>query len=162
MPTPCSHADAIQPVPPPLEVCEACIKIGSDWFHLRQCLTCGQTLCCDESPNRHMTGHWHEVGHPIMRNASEGGDWTWCYPDDGMIREAAGGGWETFDPFLEAGTAIAAEHLATGGSLGDPDLVTDDEFPLGEWVGYVRSLRESGNLEPAAAAAIEALPGWSW
>ena len=99
---PCTHADAIQLVDQPLEVCEACVEIGGTWVHLRQCLTCGRTLCCNDSPNRHMTGHYEEIGHPIMRGASPGEQWTWCFADEAMVR-AAPAGWETYDPFIDAG-----------------------------------------------------------
>ena len=30
--------------------CEECEKIGSDWVHLRLCLSCGHVGCCDSSP----------------------------------------------------------------------------------------------------------------
>lgn len=38
-------------------VCEICIKTNSKWVHLRTCQTCGVTLCCDDSPMKHMTAH---------------------------------------------------------------------------------------------------------
>jgi hypothetical protein len=158
----CSHAGAIADVAPPLDVCEACIEIGGTWVHLRQCLTCGRTLCCNDSPNRHMTAHWGETGHPIMRGASPGEQWTWCFADEAMVRPAAGG-WETYDPFVEAGMRVAAEHLWDGGSVDpDEDLVTAHGFPLWNWFAYVRELHGDGELGPADTAAIEALPGWRW
>ena len=46
----------MQPVPDHKDVCEDCIIEGTRWVHLRQCLVCGRTLCCDNSPRRHMTG----------------------------------------------------------------------------------------------------------
>ncbi len=158
----CVHAASITPVAPPLEVCEACIVEGTRWVHLRQCLVCGRTLCCNDSPRRHMTGHWQETGHPVMRNASPGEDWTWCFADDSPIRPADGGGWETFDPFLEAGVDVAAAHASAGGGVPGPDFVTDDGFPLGDWVAYVREARQAGELDASDVAAIEAIPGWSW
>jgi ubiquitin-hydrolase Zn-finger-containing protein len=157
----CDHADSIQPVPDPRDVCEACIVEGTHWVHLRQCLSCGQTLCCDNSPRRHMSGHWKAVGHPVMRGVSEGDDWTWCFPHDASIRATAGR-WETYDPFVEFGTAVAAERLVEGMAEPGPDFVTDDGFPLGDWMVYVREVHEAGELDPADAAAIEAIPGWRW
>ncbi len=159
---PCTHADAIQLVEPPLEVCEACIEIGGTWVHLRQCLTCGRTLCCNDSPNRHMTGHYEEIGHPIMRGASPGEQWTWCFADEAMVR-AAPAGWETYDPFVDTGITMAKQHLNGGGTADpDEDLVTQFGFPLGDWFAYVRELRRDGELDPADASLIEALPGWHW
>ncbi|SFM60128.1 ubiquitin-hydrolase Zn-finger-containing protein [Chitinophaga sp. YR627] len=62
-------------------VCEECIKNGGDWVHLRTCQTCGETLCCDQSPNKHMTRHHHATGHPVIASAEPGDRWLWCYPD---------------------------------------------------------------------------------
>ena len=158
----CSHTGTTAAVGSPRDVCEACIEIGSTWVHLRQCLTCSRTLCCNDSPNRHMTAHFHEAGHPIMRGASPGEDWVWCFVDDAMIRNTANG-WQTYDPFIDSGTAVAMQHLEGGGTADpDEDLVTTSGFPLGDWFAYVRELRRDGELDPADAALIEALPGWHW
>ena len=62
-------------------VCEECIRTGSSWVHLRTCQTCGATLCCDASPNKHMTKHAHQTGHPVIISAEPGEQWMWCYPD---------------------------------------------------------------------------------
>ena len=162
MPQGCLHADAIADVADPLDVCEACMEIGGTWVHLRQCLTCGRTLCCNDSPNRHMAAHWNDTGHPVMRGASPGEQWIWCFADDAMIRPTTDG-WETYDPFLEAGVEIAGPYLRGGGSP-DPaeDLMTPHGFPLGDWFAYARDLHESGDLRAADVEALEALPGWHW
>jgi uncharacterized UBP type Zn finger protein len=78
----CEHLKADVRVGPPLPVCSACIETGGAWVHLRQCLTCGRTGCCDQSPNRHATAHFHETGHPVIRSAEPGEAWWWCYVDD--------------------------------------------------------------------------------
>jgi hypothetical protein len=62
--------------------CEACIKIGSDWVHLRTCQTCGATLCCDQSQHQHMTHHYHKTGHPVVISSEPGEKWLWCYKDE--------------------------------------------------------------------------------
>lgn len=64
--------------------CEECIKTGSDWVHLRTCQTCGVTLCCDQSPNQHMTKHFHKTRHPVVMSSEPGERWLWCYPDEIM------------------------------------------------------------------------------
>ena len=48
-------------------------------WHLRQCLDCGHVACCDSSPERHATAHFHETDHPVMQSAEPGEDWRWCY-----------------------------------------------------------------------------------
>jgi hypothetical protein len=63
-------------------VCEECIKTGDTWVHLRTCQTCGATLCCDSSPNRHATRHSQASGHPVIASAEPGERWLYCYPDD--------------------------------------------------------------------------------
>ena len=60
-------------------VCQSCIDAGVQWVALRQCLVCGDVGCCDSSPLRHATEHFHETTHPVMESAEPGEDWRWCY-----------------------------------------------------------------------------------
>jgi|ERR1700730_8415063 len=79
----CSHLNAITKVKHPTRrECQECVKIGASWVHLRTCQTCGVTLCCDDSPNRHATKHAHASGHPVIASAEPGERWLYCYPDD--------------------------------------------------------------------------------
>ena len=83
MPDACTHIAGIHDVKHPRRhVCEECVKIGSQWVHLRTCQTCGSTLCCDNSPNRHATGHARASGHPVIASAEPGARWLYCYPAD--------------------------------------------------------------------------------
>ena len=65
----------------PDAVCEACVAEGVKWVSLRECLTCGRVGCCDSSPRRHATAHFHDTGHPVIESAEPGEDWRWCYLD---------------------------------------------------------------------------------
>jgi uncharacterized UBP type Zn finger protein len=78
----CPHVLEIQDVVPSAKGCEDCLRIGSGWVHLRLCLTCGHVGCCDDSPNRHATKHFHATGHPMMRSFERGETWGWCYVDE--------------------------------------------------------------------------------
>ena len=79
----CTHIATVTTVKHPKErECEECVKLGSDWVHLRTCQECGRTLCCDSSPNRHATGHAQVNGHPVIASAEPGERWLYCYPDD--------------------------------------------------------------------------------
>ena len=81
----CRHLQAIESIKEPTQlVCEDCVKIHSTWMHLRTCQTCGVTLCCDSSPNQHMTKHFHKTKHPVVISAEEGERWLWCYVDEEM------------------------------------------------------------------------------
>jgi len=82
--TVCTHLDQVEVLEPPADVagCEECLKIGGRWVHLRMCHTCGKVGCCDSSPNRHATGHAHEVGHPLLRSIEPGETWSWCVVDE--------------------------------------------------------------------------------
>ena len=60
-------------------VCQRCLEEGLIWVALRQCLECGNIACCDSSPGRHATAHFHETTHPVMQSAQPGEDWRWCY-----------------------------------------------------------------------------------
>ena len=60
-------------------VCDACLRDGTRWVAMRQCLVCAQVACCDSSPGRHASAHFHETGHPVMESAEPGEDWRWCF-----------------------------------------------------------------------------------
>ena len=81
--TTCAHIEAIAEVKlPARRECEECVRIGSEWVHLRTCQTCGVTLCCDDSPNRHTTRHVRATGHAVIASGEAGERWLYCYPDD--------------------------------------------------------------------------------
>jgi uncharacterized UBP type Zn finger protein len=63
----CPHVKQIRPVTASTAGCEECLATGSQWVHLRLCLTCGHVGCCDSSPNKHATKHFHATGHPVMK-----------------------------------------------------------------------------------------------
>ncbi len=80
----CTHLDQIVVTELPDEIagCEDCLAIGSQWLHLRMCLTCGKIGCCDSSPNRHARRHASASDHPLVRSAEPGEDWSYCFIDD--------------------------------------------------------------------------------
>ncbi len=83
----CEHLENITWDPlPPNGGCEECIKTGDRWVHLRHCLTCEATLCCNDSPNRHAQAHAAASGHGTIRSAEPGEDWAWCYEHESGIR----------------------------------------------------------------------------
>jgi len=82
MSTSCSHLDQVAAVEPSSEGCEDCLRTGGRWVHLRMCLVCGHVGCCDNSPNRHATAHFHGSGHPLVQSYEPGEDWVWCYVDE--------------------------------------------------------------------------------
>lgn len=78
----CSHIEEIESVKQARNYeCEECVKIGATWVHLRTCQTCGATLCCDSSPNRHASRHAEATGHPVVASAEPGERWLYCYVD---------------------------------------------------------------------------------
>jgi uncharacterized UBP type Zn finger protein len=62
--------------------CAECVKIGARWVHLRTCQSCGETLCCDDSPNKHATAHYRATTHPVISSAEPNERWLYCYADD--------------------------------------------------------------------------------
>jgi len=79
----CSHIGAVASVKTPKRrVCDECVKTGGRWVHLRTCQTCGTTLCCDSSPNRHASKHARASQHPVVASAERDERWLYCYPDD--------------------------------------------------------------------------------
>ncbi|MGD1840333.1 MAG: UBP-type zinc finger domain-containing protein [Thermonemataceae bacterium] len=87
---PCEHLNNINQVKKPKNqeepVCEECIKTNDEWLHLRTCQTCGKTLCCDSSPNKHATKHFHETKHPVVASAEPGEQWLWCYEHKEIVQ----------------------------------------------------------------------------
>ena len=81
----CSHIEEIRDVEASAQGCEDCMKVGDSWVHLRKCLICGHVGCCDQSPNRHATRHFHATGHPVIRSLEPGEDWRWCYVDEVLV-----------------------------------------------------------------------------
>jgi EmrB/QacA subfamily drug resistance transporter len=83
----CAHLDqASADVPPSTDQgCEDCLREGTTWVHLRKCLRCGHIGCCDNSPGRHASRHWHTSSHPLVQSFQPGEDWAWCYPDELLL-----------------------------------------------------------------------------
>ena len=80
------HLAIIRPVSAPARrACAECLKSGTPWVHLRQCLTCGQVGCCDSSPMRHARAHAATTGHVIVRSVEPGESWRWCYAHEQFV-----------------------------------------------------------------------------
>lgn len=80
------HLDTIDPtLHPSGKGCVECLQMGAHWLHLRLCASCGHVGCCDDSPNRHATKHFHTSNHPLIRSYEPGEDWWYCYVDDNMF-----------------------------------------------------------------------------
>ena len=77
----CSHLADVVAVPPHSLGCEECLKSGTTWVQLRLCLSCGHVGCCDSSPGKHATKHFHHTKHPVMASFEPGERWAWCYVD---------------------------------------------------------------------------------
>ena len=91
----CRHVTGLDPVSPRARGCEECLKMHARWVHLRLCLTCGHVGCCDSSPNRHATRHFHETAHPVMASLEPGERWAWCFVDETELAVPEG-----FEPYL--------------------------------------------------------------
>jgi hypothetical protein len=84
--TACEHIARVTSVRgPERRECEECVKIGASWVHLRTCQTCGATLCCDSSPNRHASKHAAASHHPVIASAEVGERWLYCYLDEHIV-----------------------------------------------------------------------------
>jgi uncharacterized UBP type Zn finger protein len=84
----CAHLDkvVVRGLPPAVAGCDDCLRDGSEWLHLRICLTCGHVGCCDDSPSRHASQHAQDSGHPIIRSLEPGEVWSWCFVDELAMR----------------------------------------------------------------------------
>ena len=76
----CTHLSSISEVKQPAVLqCDECVKTNASWVHLRTCQTCGMTLCCDSSPNKHASKHAMATGHNVVASAEHNERWLWCY-----------------------------------------------------------------------------------
>lgn len=72
-------------VPPSGSGCVECDAAGGWWVHLRRCAQCGHVGCCDSSPSRHATAHFHATGHPVIASFEPGEDWFWDYRSEQVV-----------------------------------------------------------------------------
>jgi hypothetical protein len=86
----CEHVSGIRKVTPGTLGCEECLKLGTRWLHLRVCRTCGHVGCCDQSPGRHATAHFHKTNHPIIEGFDPPEGWGWCYIDEVFLEDLPG------------------------------------------------------------------------
>ncbi len=80
----CTHLETHGTADPPAltpQGCQECLATGSQWVHLRRCLSCGHIGCCDSSPNTHAAKHFQATSLPIIQSFEPGEDWRWCYVD---------------------------------------------------------------------------------
>ena len=79
----CTHLKQVRTdTPRTPDGCEECLKAKTRWVHLRLCLKCGHVGCCDSSPGKHATKHFHETRHPLIRSFERGENWAFCYVDE--------------------------------------------------------------------------------
>src|SRR3954465_9452370 len=78
----CSPTATLRKDTPSARGCEECLKTGDWWVHLRLCRTCGHVGCCDDSPSKHATAHYHAPSHPIIEGYDPPEGWGWCYVDE--------------------------------------------------------------------------------
>ena len=84
----CTHLDTVHitELPETVDGCEDCLREGGVWMHLRICLEFGHVGCCDDSPNRHASGHARTASHPLIRSLEPGEEWSWCFLDEVAMR----------------------------------------------------------------------------
>ena len=81
----CSHLDQIEvtALPDKIDGCEECLKIGSGWVAPAHVHDLRQDrllrLIAEQARDRTCSS---ESGHPIIRSAEPGEDWSWCYIDE--------------------------------------------------------------------------------
>ncbi|NIH79908.1 Na+/H+ antiporter [Amycolatopsis viridis] len=77
----CDHLERAGSPDADAEGCIDCLREGTTWVHLRLCLECGHVGCCDSSPRKHATQHFHDTRHPVIRSYEPGENWRWCFVD---------------------------------------------------------------------------------
>ncbi|HEX8163413.1 MAG TPA: diadenylate cyclase [Pyrinomonadaceae bacterium] len=163
----CSHLDQVQEATPGSGGCVDCLKAGDTWVHLRVCESCGHVGCCDDSKNKHATGHFRATSHPVIRSLEPGEDWRWCYVDELLVPAGGDGGrGSSARGELETGNSPARETIGGGGTLppqgffpgvADPARarhLADGGGMFKTICGKVRRCNRE-NLEPVIELAVE-------
>ncbi|MDQ3053944.1 MAG: UBP-type zinc finger domain-containing protein [Actinomycetota bacterium] len=81
----CTHLETLGTADPPAlttQGCQECLATGSQWVHLRRCLSCGHIGCCDSSPNKHASVHFQQTRDPVITSYEPGESWRWCFVDE--------------------------------------------------------------------------------
>jgi len=81
----CPELEEVVLAPMPPGGCIDCLAIGGTWVHLRFCVECGETRCCDDSVNQHARRHFEDAGHRVVRSKEPGEDWAWCYEHEAGV-----------------------------------------------------------------------------
>jgi hypothetical protein len=89
-PAPCEDLQGVPLDSMPPGGCVECLRIGDTWVHLRFCVTCRETRCCDDSKNRHARKHAEATDHPVVRSKEPGEHWAWCYRHEAGVALSAG------------------------------------------------------------------------
>jgi diadenylate cyclase len=160
----CSHLDQIQAVSPRTDGCEECLRIGSDWVHLRLCLKCGHVGCCDDSKNKHAAAHFHSTRHPIIESLEPGGNWRWCYVDEILFGSEIS---EADKRTYESGN-LMPDNTQSNGTTNDGSFSARQSLPLmgdisanGRTGGMFKSICQrvrrcdKKNFEPTIELAVE-------
>ena len=79
----CNELATINLEPMPDGGCEQCLALGDTWVHLRYCVECKGTHCCDDSKNQHARRHFESSGHAVIRSKEPGEFWAYCYIHEG-------------------------------------------------------------------------------
>jgi hypothetical protein len=56
-----------------------CSAVRGWWLHLRRCVECRHSGCCDPSPNQHTSKHNAATGYPIITSFEPGERWFYDY-----------------------------------------------------------------------------------
>jgi superfamily II DNA or RNA helicase len=112
-------------------------------------------------PQSHVEGHFRlgswVSGRRVDRNRGR------LDPERVIALEAVPGwGWDPIADEWNANLAALRALVEREGHARARASHTEGDRRLGRWVSHQRSEYKRGRLDPARAAELEALPGWSW
>jgi superfamily II DNA or RNA helicase len=135
---------------------------GDDWA---AGITALRAFVAREGHARVPFGHFEgdlQLGHWVNRKRS---DRTRGRLDPTRIAELEalpGWSWGPFADDWAAGMRAVRTFVAREGHARVPMSHVESGLKLGSWVSNRRAERRRGRLDPARAAELEALPGWTW
>ena len=137
----CEHINAVdnRPAARSAHECEECVTMGAPGCTCGPARNAARTRCCDNSPNRHATGHARRSGHPVIASAEPGERWLYCYPDDAFAEDAG-----------RRARRVVASEIATRAAANRPRLPPRRLSP-----GVPTPKAASANFAKRIAAAIQ-------
>lgn len=113
-------------------------------------------LAREEAQNGTAIGNWVSTQRILRKEGKLSQDRA------AALEAIPGWTWDALDDAWQAACATLQAFVAERGRLPLGLEVAQDGMTIGRWVRTQRKMQKEGNLSQDRAAALEAVPGWTW